>query len=148
MYCSGGSFSQEGNQQGRGRGSREERSTLKPFRGRLQYRPTVRIVKQTTAVRYLRRMAQQEGYSEMLEEQASDLPPCNDVTARNKSRSYKTEIQRKLEVRSFRIIEPVSDCFAATVHYRNFHLLKKLSFSDDDAVHELHKLAQKIAEQM
>lgn len=43
------------------------------------------------------------------------------------------------------VIEPFNDHIADTVDYRNFRLLKKSSFYDDDAAKELHEMAKKIA---
>lgn len=70
------------------------------------------------------------------EQQALCLPPCNDVTAGNKSRQYIRTEERKLDVSSLRIVELVNKCILGTVADRNNRLLERSSRYNDDVAHK------------
>lgn len=65
-----------------------------------------------------------------------------------KLKRYATKPERRLDVSGLRIIETISDRFAAAVGYRNYRVFKKLSRYEDNIAHELQKMEKKLAVQM
>lgn len=69
----------------------------------------------------------------MLEEQASDLPPWNDVVSGIKSRRYTPKPESELALPGLKEIESINGRSATAVIYRKLRLLK-MSFCYDDDV--------------
>lgn len=84
----------------------------------------------------------------MPEKEAANFLPWNEKRAVNKTRWYELKPERAIDIPGLREVEAVNNRFASAADYRSYYLLKKLSHLDDDVVHELHKMAKKIASQI